>query len=67
MGLYDWTEQLDFQKFAMPFKIRRDVDYFPNLKNLLLAFVSDIEAHGAANKIVAAINDYTQKIIASRK
>lgn len=65
MGLYDWTEQLDFQKFAMPFTIKRDVDYFPSLKNLLFAFVSDIEAHGAANKIVAAINDYTQKIIAS--
>ena len=65
MGLYDWIKQLDFQKFAMPFKVKRDSDYFPCLKNLLLTFVSDIKTHGASSKIVSIINDYTQRIIAS--
>lgn len=65
MGKYDWIEQLDFQKFAMPFTVKRDADYFPKLTELLNDFASSIENNGAKSNIVASIKDYVQNIITS--
>jgi len=55
MGKYDWIEQLDFQKFAMPFTVKRDADYFPKLTELLNDFASSIENNGAASNIVVLL------------
>ena len=55
MGKYDWIEQLDFQKFAMPFTVKRDADYFPKLTELLNDFASSIENNGATSNIVVLL------------
>ena len=65
MGKYPWIEQINFQRIAMPFTVRRDKDYFPELKALLFDFITEIQTNGASSKIVADIKDYTKKIIAS--
>ena len=65
MCKYDWIEQIDFQKFSTPFTVKRDIEYFPKLKELLFNLVSEIESNGAEKQIVDATRDYVEKITRS--
>lgn len=65
MSVYDWIEKIDSQKFAMPFTVQSDEEYFPQLKVLLSELVSELKNNGASNNIVTSITDYTNKVISA--
>ena len=65
MCKYDWIEQIDFQKFSTPFTVKRDNEYFPQLKEMLFNLVSEIESNGAEKQIVDATRDYVEKVTRS--
>lgn len=65
MGKYAWIEQIDSQKFAMPFVIKRDADYLPSVKNKLLELTSELERCGASDNIIHEIKDYCKQVVSS--
>ena len=65
MSRYSWIKQIDFQKFAMPFVIKSDSEYFPAVSNVLLKFVSELEHCKASDKIINEIKEYREKVISS--
>ena len=65
MNRYPWVEEIDFQKFAMPFVINSDNEYFPSVKNILSDLVSELKRCGASDTIVTAIQEYKEKVISS--
>ena len=65
MSRYSWIKQIDFQKFAMPFVIKSDSEYFPAVSHVLLKFVSELEHCKASDKIINEIKEYREKVISS--
>jgi hypothetical protein len=65
MSKYNWIEKIDFQKVSTPITVKRDRDYFPNLKETLFALISELEISGASKKIVTAIKNCVERVIES--
>ncbi len=62
---YSWIEQIDFQKFAMPFVIKSDNEYFVSVRKMLSYLISELQRCKVKDTIVETIKEYKDKVILS--